>query len=83
MTDKAHHSNRIRVSRIQLKLLPFWPADPQVFFKQVEAQFTIKDITAQKKRNDNVDTSLAPKFVMEVDDLICNLLKLLRMTNSN
>ena len=64
MTDKAHHNNQIHVSGIQLKLLPFWPVDPQVWFTQVEGQFTIKDITAQKKKYDNIVTSLAPKFVM-------------------
>ena len=45
-----------------LKIPPFWPADPQIWFAQVEAQFNTKGITAQ--------TTLAPEFALEVRDLI-------------
>lgn len=58
------------ISVVNLRLPPFWPTDPDLWFAQVEAQFACKRITSQRSRFDHVVSSLSPEFAAEVRDLL-------------
>ena len=61
------------VAAMSIKLPPFWPSDPHVWFAQVEARFATRHITQQQTMFDYVVSSLQLEVVTEVRDLFLAL----------
>ena len=55
---------------VSIKLPPYWPSDPQIWFVQAEAQFALHGINVQKTMFDYIVACLSPEFASEVHELL-------------
>ena len=55
-----------------MKIPPFWSNDSALWFLQVEAQFTLKNITSQLSKFHYIVSSLEPHVALHVRTLILN-----------
>ena len=60
----------VNLSRLGVKIPPFWPKDPALWFGQVESQFTLANITTEETRFHHVVSALTLEAAAEVRDMI-------------
>ena len=57
---------------VATRLPPFWPANPEVWFIQVEGQFSPRSITASRTKYEEIIGTLRMEYATEVRDLLVN-----------
>jgi hypothetical protein len=58
------------ISRVAVRLPPFWPERPAVWFAQAEAQFTLAGISSEQTKFCYVISQLDQRYTSEVEDII-------------
>lgn len=69
-TDGSPAAPQPQVAALAVRLPPFWPADPQLWFAQIESQFALRRITDQQTRFHHVVSALSSADAAEVRDII-------------
>lgn len=60
------------IYRVGIRVPPFWPEEPEIWFAQVEGQFAISNITADSTKFFYVISNLDSQYSKEVKDIITN-----------
>ena len=61
---------RTFVAAVAVRLPPFWPANPRIWFVQVEAQFSRRGITTSRTKYEEIVCALPTEYATEIQDLL-------------
>ena len=70
MAEEKRKSTELFIDRVAVRLPPFWPEDPELWFAQADAQFDLSGITEDTTKFKHILTQLDHKYMKEVKDLI-------------
>ncbi|XP_075540728.1 uncharacterized protein LOC142575316 [Dermacentor variabilis] len=70
--DGIPHTAPHGIGRITIKLPPFWADSPEVWFAQVEAQFSLTHITQDRACYDYVVAHLDARYANQVRNILAN-----------
>jgi len=62
--------DRLQVERVSVKLPPFWPEKPEIWFTQAEAQFALSGVTADLTKFNFLLAQLDLNIVENIYDLV-------------
>ena len=60
------------INRVGIRVPPFWPENPAMWFAQLEGQFALSNITQDATKLYYVISQLDNKYAVEVEDVITN-----------
>ncbi|XP_050440416.1 uncharacterized protein LOC126845659 [Adelges cooleyi] len=70
--DNVQPQDVPHVFRVGIKIPPFWPEDPAVWFAQLEAQFTLANITQDSTKYYHAISQPDGPVIKEVKDIVSN-----------
>ncbi|XP_041969296.1 uncharacterized protein LOC121726128 [Aricia agestis] len=70
LQQRLERQNKPEICKVSVKLSPFWPNKPKVWFAQVEAQFELSGIKSDTTMFNYIISQLDQKLAGEVDDII-------------
>jgi len=68
----ANNNLRGRINTVQIKIPPFWKADPALWFIQIEAQFTTAGIRSDLSKYNQIVGKLDTDTLTAVSDIVKN-----------
>lgn len=71
-TTNGADTNNPEVCKVGVRIPPFWPEEPEIWFAQVEGQFSISGITSDSTKFHYVIGQLENRYSREVKDIIIN-----------
>jgi hypothetical protein len=60
------------INHVGIRVLPFWPEKPAVWFTQLEGQFALSNITQDTTKFHYIISKLDNKYAAEVEDITTN-----------
>ncbi|KAI5718458.1 hypothetical protein M8J77_021475 [Diaphorina citri] len=69
--ENHHGQQQQLVSKVSIKIPPFWKKNVEIWFLQVESQFSISGITTEVTKYHHIVASLDSEVAETVSDLIC------------
>ncbi|XP_046608767.1 uncharacterized protein LOC124299552 [Neodiprion virginianus] len=61
---------RAALDRVAVRIPPFWPADPEMWFTQVESQFALAGVVGDETKFSYVAGNIDTKYAAEVWDIL-------------
>jgi len=62
----------ININRIVIKAPPFWPKEPELWFAQIESEFTLNRIIQDATKYGYVLLQLKAKYAKEIKNVVAN-----------
>ncbi|XP_037034323.1 uncharacterized protein LOC119073129 [Bradysia coprophila] len=67
-----NNNNHGRIDAVQIKMPPFWKADPELWFLQIEAQFSSANIRTDLSKYNQIVGKLDSDILSKVSDIVKN-----------
>lgn len=72
MAQSSESPNKDFVESVRVKVPPFWPDEPTLWFAQLEGQFSLAGISADITKFNYIVANLEYKYIIEIKDIIKN-----------